>query len=716
MEVSGKASRRGRLRLVRTSFALVLVGGIASASYFESLWPCVWLLPSLIAGVVLEAWLGGRPHAMPLRFAALGIPALTLALLVPASPVSLPGDGLAPPVLAALAVEAILAASPLTPGVLAALAGTAIVHLLLLGVALPFATFLAPALLAAGLLVELALQFEMRAFPESLARGSGFSRRADRELKRRLEVDARGLRAGSRILGPLVSGMLACGVLLFVFVPRITLDALRAPDPTSAASDEASAQAVLRESTLRERPRGARGVPLGFEGDVFLANVGRLPDDETPVLRIRCRTEDGSPWEPGPYLRVRGMALDTYRNGTWFNTFPRVTRRDGDDGATDGWTEVAPARPAVARVVAEEIEIEPVGTRSLFGAGEPLRVELPAVDVDRHGCIAFPELPVESVRYRILGSILKSPDTWRIEPGAEEPPLPAHYFRLPEAFPEIERLARAVTGPAKSRFAACVAVERFLRTNYTYDLAFESTSRFDPVEEFLFVQRSGYCVHFASAMIVMLRSLGIPCRMACGFLTDERGEAPGTFVARQKDAHAWVEVHFRTAGWVAFDPSPQERDDPLAAGAPRWLRWLEWLAGFDESDRLAVLEGLRHGLLRFGLPGIALLAAAAMVLAVVRARRTARRGRPGSEVPDDPGLDFYRSFLTSLARHGLRRRRTATPHELAREASAILPADAIWTITDAFCGARYGGKPLSAPVRASVTTALCEIEAHLGDR
>ena len=78
-----------------------------------------------------------------------------------------------------------------------------------------------------------------------------------------------------------------------------------------------------------------------------------------------------------------------------------------------------------------------------------------------------------------------------------------------------------------------------------------------PLEEFLFVRRSGNCEYFAAAMAVMLRSIGVPARVVAGFQQGEWNPYGRYFMVRLSDAHAWVEVYLDGRGWVAFDPSPR---------------------------------------------------------------------------------------------------------------------------------------------------------------
>ncbi|WP_028594752.1 transglutaminase-like domain-containing protein [Paenibacillus assamensis] len=136
--------------------------------------------------------------------------------------------------------------------------------------------------------------------------------------------------------------------------------------------------------------------------------------------------------------------------------------------------------------------------------------------------------------------------------------LQRKYTELPEHLPNrIEELTAKLMGGASNRYERVQRVQRYLLENYVYTT--EATTvpegAVDFVDHFLFEQRQGYCVHFSTAMAVMLRTQGIPTRWVKGFAPGEQ-EADGTYTVRHSDAHAWVEVYIPEVGWVPFDPTP----------------------------------------------------------------------------------------------------------------------------------------------------------------
>jgi len=128
-------------------------------------------------------------------------------------------------------------------------------------------------------------------------------------------------------------------------------------------------------------------------------------------------------------------------------------------------------------------------------------------------------------------------------------------------------LARRIVTDANANnpYDQAKAIETYLRQNMTYNEQIPAPpAGVDPVEWFLFTQQEGYCTYYATSMVAMLRSLGIPARMAAGFAQGDYDPSLGQYVVRERDAHTWVEVFFPGYGWVEFEPTsaqaPLNRD------------------------------------------------------------------------------------------------------------------------------------------------------------
>ncbi len=131
------------------------------------------------------------------------------------------------------------------------------------------------------------------------------------------------------------------------------------------------------------------------------------------------------------------------------------------------------------------------------------------------------------------------------------------YLQLPENFSSrFRQLARAITDGLDSDFEKTLAITNYLRSQMTYTTDIdEIPQNLDPVFWFLFETKSGYCNYYASSEVLLLRSIGIPARLAAGYAQGVEIERDKVFEVRSKDSHVWVEVYFPEIGWVIFEPT-----------------------------------------------------------------------------------------------------------------------------------------------------------------
>ena len=131
-----------------------------------------------------------------------------------------------------------------------------------------------------------------------------------------------------------------------------------------------------------------------------------------------------------------------------------------------------------------------------------------------------------------------------------------HYLQLPpDLSPQITELTQRISKGAVTPYDIAVAITDYLRANITYSTTVAPPPNgIDPLVWFLFNYRQGFCNYYATAEVIMLRSVGIPARMVVGF-AQGKYEPPDRYTVIEKDAHAWPEVYFPGIGWVEFEPT-----------------------------------------------------------------------------------------------------------------------------------------------------------------
>ena len=155
------------------------------------------------------------------------------------------------------------------------------------------------------------------------------------------------------------------------------------------------------------------------------------------------------------------------------------------------------------------------------------------------------------------------------------------YTQLPDDLPErVGELALEVTAEGKNDYERMRLIESFLSQRFPYTLTpGPSPANQDFVDHFLFDLQQGYCVHFATAFVVMARSLGMPTRYVEGFYVNNSGS--DDIEVLNSMAHAWPEVYFEGFGWVRFEPTPasglvHQPDSIPAGGRPGGGHWPDW--------------------------------------------------------------------------------------------------------------------------------------------
>lgn len=265
---------------------------------------------------------------------------------------------------------------------------------------------------------------------------------------------------------------------------------------------------------------------------------------------------------------------------------------------------------------------------------------------------------------------------------------------------QFASIAREFAGDSATTQARLEAIEQELRTSFSYSLRHVRPDGGDPILDFLKSNRSGHCEYFASAMVLLARSLEIPARVVGGYRVTEYNPLGDYWVVREKNAHAWVEAWVPGKGWTSFDPTPGESAAAMSeARSPIMAAMLDlvfsgWLVGWTPEatrEHLAIAAGfmITFALLRQMLRWLG--------------RRTGKRGSAErSSLQGSFGL-----LCRTLAAHGELRNGSETIEQFARRVRksrrmpSELGADAA-AILEQYARLRYGGQGRQADIDRDV--------------
>ena len=469
----------------------------------------------------------------------------------------------------------------------------------------------------------------------------------------------------------------------------------------------------------------------GFSNEMTLGEIGEIQKRQTPVMHVRFfddRKQGGLKW--------RGMALGRFDGRRWFNPPERGTPLLVRDGLLQ-LADLSQSRRPGERI-SYEVQLGAMMSDALFLTGSPELIRINSRYVVRTSNdslrVGFPSS--DGMRY----------GAWSYLPGsmgvAEYPANPLTeeakigYLQLPEIDGRIPTLARRLAAGGGSDRARAQAIQEYLQTSFQYTTKLLDREVPDPLANFLFERQAGHCEYFASAMAVMLRTLGIPSRVATGFQSGIFNPLSGWYVIRASDAHSWVEAYLPGRGWTTFDPTPASEDVPsnsLFARMGFYLDaaetfWQEWVLNYNLDRQLTLasnvedsgrsfsarwLDRLRLTEMRWREGAMAFarrFGAAAVFLALVaglgwwagprvwtwwRTLERVRQVKRGQARVSDATL-LYERMLRVMHRRGFERPAWITPAEFARVLPPSETAVLVEQFTSEYNDLRFGGNAEAA--------------------
>jgi transglutaminase-like putative cysteine protease len=475
------------------------------------------------------------------------------------------------------------------------------------------------------------------------------------------------------------------------------------------------------------------GVVSDFYGDYLPLGRGN-PLSDTVIMTVDSQTR--APSNVRYYWRSR--VYDTY-DGSWSSSLP-VVQSVSPDNFDLNFPEYE-SRETSTFNITTAFPIQNVHTPS-----QPIWISRPAdayMAVNSDGSVDLGHLKADPIlrsgdTYQVEASLTAASVSELREAGTDYPSwVTARYLQLPDSItPRTHELAEEIAFRLDNPYDITQAITNFLRTNLDYnDTVPASPDGQEPIDWVLFDHKQAFCNYYATAEIIMLRSLGIPARLAVGYAEGERQSIgavediptlqPGgenipqdiesegdIFYVRHQDAHAWPEVYFPNIGWVEFEPTVSQQpiirpignlpesssdntsntlQDDLQDRARRRLEELSAASGLNQN------ASLNNSLMIPTAFWIALLSILVLLLAILIRRVRIQRGSPPLPIQMEASLvrvgikppkilyswarysglsPLTRAYLElnrALSRLGQPPKLTDTPSERAKELVYLLP-------------------------------------------
>jgi hypothetical protein len=345
----------------------------------------------------------------------------------------------------------------------------------------------------------------------------------------------------ARVMGEPISGVEEAGQALFPGLRR---------SPTSLLATGGAPGSLPRSFLLGSGPELGEALVMQVATDELSGLAyGQSPD---PTMRHY--------W--------RAVTYDQFDGRGWRNSASEEEHFD----AGEPWVDLSTTQ---RRAVRQVLTLERGGDRAIYAAGEPLAPNRPYDARIRTGSQDPGEdlvaLLAEGRQYTVLSLVPAADEVTLRSAGADYPPGLERYLALPPLTGRVAELAQELAAEASTPYDQALSIQDYLR-GYRYDLQVEpAPPGQDVVDYFLFDGQAGYCDYYASAMIVLARSAGIPSRLAVGYATGDFDSDSRSFWVYEDDAHSWSELYFPGVGWVPFEPTAArqvfERPLPTGPGA-----------------------------------------------------------------------------------------------------------------------------------------------------
>ena len=470
----------------------------------------------------------------------------------------------------------------------------------------------------------------------------------------------------------------------------------------------------------------------GFSEKIDLGELGPVKLDPAIVMRVEL---SGYKASVIPHLYFRGISFDTYNGTQWLQTLNKMTPlKKAQDGV---WRLVDSISGSEGRAVilTQTILLEPLETNVLFTAWDGIGISgnFRNVLTDKTGAFYLPATPYSRIEYTAY-SLLPAPQKSIVAKQDYWKEAPLQYLQLPSGLERVSELAINITSDKKTPLDKATAIEQYLKRNYRYTLNPGKGIGKNPVEDFLFFTKEGYCEQYANAMAVMLRTIGIPSRLVTGFLPGEWNKFGNYLIIRKRDAHSWVEAYMPDAGWVIFDSTPSAEavgEMPAATSlitlyidSLKW-RWNRYIVNYSFQDQLNFAKAIETNMrslvtqtFRFDFfkakassyqwKDMLIFVTAAVITAIILIITTRIVWKPKDRAKWPKAPFFYKDMLRLLAQKG----RIKKPGETALEFADAADMEEVKAITDIYYNIRFGGHKATYEEQSIISAYLKAIKNY----
>ncbi|MFW5713366.1 MAG: transglutaminaseTgpA domain-containing protein [Brevefilum sp.] len=377
-----------------------------------------------------------------------------------------------------------------------------------------------------------------------------------------------GFKISQRIMASLSKTILILSFVLLVVASIIPLDPLRVSKNSELWKSITDRWLYYTEQVSEIFTfDSTSGIP---RTDFFSNSMGLgsgSPDSEDVVFTVKKSGE----LPPDFRLYWRARSYDYYENGNW-STNPDVQINtlfpDNFNISYPEWVGEETATFTFSNNFPRMINLYTTGVP--VGTDRPVEAVVQSLPRSEEDLVALmPEPDLSAGETYQIEAVVDVPSMSELRDSSSDyPAWLDRYLQLPDDFsPRIQAMAERISERKVSAYSKTFDITRYLRINMNYSRTIPPVPLgADPIEWFLFEEKTGFCNYYATAQVLMLRSLGIPARIAVGYTQGEYDPETETYIVRRLNSHAWPEVYFVDYGWVIFEPTTPEQVVVLPSG------------------------------------------------------------------------------------------------------------------------------------------------------
>lgn len=381
------------------------------------------------------------------------------------------------------------------------------------------------------------------------------------------ETNTRKNRISFARIGIAFTGLaIVLAIIVFLFLPRFASIPLLSPISITAPIKSSPQREVINPAIPLVQVQGTVNTDdseyfYGFSSSLDLSYRGGLSD----TIMMYVSSPVWSYW--------RGYAYDSYDGQSWYQS--KVDVEEIPTNSRLGIFQLKDEWDWDNAFVQTFYIVRPM-PNIIWVGGDPAMIIFPAdsLGIDDSGGFRVGDSLPEGTMYTVLSERVDVPAEKLQQDSANySPQILKQYLQLPDNITERTRdLAHSLTDGLPTNYDKALAIRDYLYNNYPYDYF---PPPLDPnnevVDQFLFIDKRGICEMYVSAMVVMLREIGIPARFVVGYGSGDYNPFTGYYEVRANHAHSWVEVYFADYGWIPFDPTPGWTGEPQSGDIQHWV-------------------------------------------------------------------------------------------------------------------------------------------------